>query len=115
MTMTIDNFASLLDINLQGWILTETGVPVKAEDDRVAEWRRDVMGEQGKWQLCQMVGNVTVSTAFVVFNREGRHFETMVFASEQDGGDELHVERCATWIEALEQHERVVAMFGGKV
>jgi hypothetical protein len=101
-----------LEMDFQGWILTENGSPVKAPDERISEWRRE-MAKTGKWSLRQMVNNVEVSTCFCPFNDEGTWFETMVFASEQHGGDEVHKVRCGTWLEALDQHAEVVTLFGG--
>jgi len=58
------------------------------------------------------IGDVTVSTVFLVFDHAwgaGRRpllFETMVFGGEHDEFQE----RCCTWDEALEMHERACVM-----
>jgi hypothetical protein len=99
----------------EGWVLNAEGQPRKASDAEVSEWVRKTMREEGRWQLSQMVGNMLVSTCFCPFNPEGKWFETMVFASEEDGGDELFQARCGSWLEAVSQHESAVETFGGEV
>ena len=53
----------------------------------------------------------TVSTVFLVFDHNFGEsgtpvlFETMVFIGDEDE----QCERCCTWDEAVEQHERIVA------
>ena len=62
------------------------------------------------------VGKASVSTVFLGLNHQFSAggppilFETMVFG----GGHDQYQNRCSTWKEAEEMHDRAVEMVGGK-
>jgi hypothetical protein len=61
------------------------------------------------------IGRCFISTIFLGIDHNWRNqgppllFETMTFTDGEPG----HCERCCTWLEAEEQHARVVAMVEG--
>lgn len=50
----------------------------------------------------------TISTVFLAIGLKSRLFETMIFADDTEHDLHLADWRCATWDEALDQHEAAV-------
>lgn len=52
--------------------------------------------------------NYRISTVFLGLMHTGGLFETMVFDEKSDSFLELDMERCHTWDEAIEMHQKMV-------
>lgn len=79
--------------------------------DNIEEWGRAFMDR--KPVAAETIGEYIISTVFLGIDHsfgdgDPLLFETMVFGGET-GEDEIWMERCATWDEALDMHERGVA------
>ena len=91
------------------YILGKDGkTPVLCES--AAEWGRLFDREKRKVAFNE-VGDVNVSTVFLGLDHNYEDgppilFETMIFGGEHDE----YQDRCATWNEALEMHDRAVAL-----
>jgi hypothetical protein len=84
-------------------LIGQTPVP-EPDKDKWTEWFEDVEHRI----VCQTeVGSSVVSTVFIGIDlREPpRLFETMIFTDGEPGFSR----RCSTWLEAEQQHNRIVA------
>lgn len=79
--------------------------------DDFAVWERKCEDTEG-WRVANSwAGDVKISTIFLgidynFFDEPPLLFETKIFGGEHDG----YHERCSTWEQAVEQHERAVEL-----
>ena len=105
-------------------LVGQTPVPIHCDPDselgkaNLLIWAREFEGDRRVKETFLWFGLCRVSTVFLgldhnfhalISNRSETPilFETMAFWRPSRGGDS-HCERCSTWLEAEEQHDRVV-------
>ena len=93
------------------WILDADKRPVKVAD--VLEWGR-YFETADKIVKQETVGDVRVSTVFLGIDHNWSDgppvlFETMIFGGEHD----QYLDRCSTWKQAEQMHEKACALVRG--
>ena len=101
-------------LRITNYILDENRQPVPEPDLRKwAYW----YSEANRHVACEQVGDLQISTVFLGidhgFGCDGPPilYETMVFNQSKDNihpWREIYMERCATWDEAVEMHQRAI-------
>jgi hypothetical protein len=91
--------------------ILEGQIPVPCDDIKKCE---KFYQSPNRQVAIDSVGNVSVSTVFLIFDHSFKKgppvlFETKVFGGKYDD----YAERCSTWKQAEEMHRRVVKMVLG--
>ncbi len=94
------------------WILNEKREPVKVAD--LQTWGK-FFESADRTVKQETIDAVKISTVFLGIDHSCNDgppvlFETMIFGGEHDG----HQERCSTWKQAEQMHERACAMVRGE-
>lgn len=106
-----ERFHQVMDLLPGLWMLDEKHQPVKAKSWR--EWAT-WMGTVGHHVAYDQVGDVTVSSIFLTSSPHPLlplgQFETMILGGPLDG----YQHRCATWDEAVAEHQAALVLARAK-